>query len=715
MENELKCTNGRKILTISLLVSNRKDTIRKCMESIKPLLDAVPSELIAVDTGCTDGSVDIVREYTDKIVPFVWCNDFSAARNAGLMQATGEWFLYLDDDEWFEDVTEIIEFFNSGEYKEYDIAWYIVRNYLDSKGENYKDTQVSRMCKRTPELRFVNKVHECFSHTGPMIKLFTSYVHHYGYVFKSEAEAKKHSERNVSLLLQELEQAPSSLRLLSQLIQEYRAIKRFEEARELCEKILAETKEPYGNNFLQYIITSLPAIERIQNKEASAEEMLKKIRETYPLTKLSWLVCTIENVMVSENVGNYEAVLRKLPEYFVAHDYVQALGKEAKYQEVMDRAFYTSEDMYIHMLSNGVKFSADCKQYDLVNMLYERINKLPEGAVSEEKLQLYAGYLFKIYLESGNGKLFFEQYGKLLERSRERDKICANIEKLWLRIPAKRGELADGFEAFHRKEPIFLLLHLLYWLQREDRQEVSRTIREYFSVSKGKFDAYMVSLCLATPIYEEEVLRYVDFTTFQQGVALYLKEKLYGDVWNLKQPEPVWNQKYVLYWHYANMAWEEDKLLHEENVSAQMLLEYANAVLTYASFYFSKEMLTEENRRWLPRNCQFALYVKVAWAVKQQGNSKGWTESMKQAAKVYPPMIAALQSVLKEEAKREEEKQAAKVSPEMRQLAAELKKNIYDLLVAGQQEEVRELLNALKQYVPDDKEIEELEEMLGIW
>ena len=66
-----------------MLVSNHVEYIRQAMEALKPLLDAVPSELIVVDTkgAETDGSIDIVREYTDKIYPFIWCNDFSAARN----------------------------------------------------------------------------------------------------------------------------------------------------------------------------------------------------------------------------------------------------------------------------------------------------------------------------------------------------------------------------------------------------------------------------------------------------------------------------------------------------------------------------------------------------------------------------------------------------------------------------------------------------------
>ena len=122
------------VLSISLLVSNRLDTIRKCMESLRPILEVLPSELIAVDTvepGKSDGSIEVVREYTEKIVPFAWCNDFAAARNAGLKMAQGEWFMYIDDDEWLEDVSPIIAFFESGEYKNYKSANYTVRSYTN--------------------------------------------------------------------------------------------------------------------------------------------------------------------------------------------------------------------------------------------------------------------------------------------------------------------------------------------------------------------------------------------------------------------------------------------------------------------------------------------------------------------------------------------------------------------------------------------------------
>ena len=113
-------------LTIGLLVSNRIKYIRQVMEALKPLLDAVPSELIAVDTKGedSDGSIEVVKEYTDKVYPFTWCNDFAAARNVTFEHARGEWYMYLDDDEVFDDVQEIIDFFLSGEYKNFGAGYY---------------------------------------------------------------------------------------------------------------------------------------------------------------------------------------------------------------------------------------------------------------------------------------------------------------------------------------------------------------------------------------------------------------------------------------------------------------------------------------------------------------------------------------------------------------------------------------------------------------
>ena len=71
--------------------------LTECLESLKNGVD----EIIITDTGSSDNSVEIARRYTDKIFFFQWCDDFSAAKNYCLEQATGDWIVFLDADEYF--------------------------------------------------------------------------------------------------------------------------------------------------------------------------------------------------------------------------------------------------------------------------------------------------------------------------------------------------------------------------------------------------------------------------------------------------------------------------------------------------------------------------------------------------------------------------------------------------------------------------------------
>lgn len=216
--------NKSVVLTISILISKKSDTVRKCLDSIKPILEAVNTELILTDTGCGEEVRKIIEEYTNHIIDFTWCHDFSKARNAGLKQAKGEWFLFLDDDEWFDDVSEIIGFFNSGEYKNYGLAVYQQRNYIDETGTSYKDSAVGRMIKLEKDICFQYAIHECFNRVPGKTKVLKTFVHHYGYVYKTREELFAHFERNVNLLLKEQEKDPDNLKHTIQLMQEYNAV-----------------------------------------------------------------------------------------------------------------------------------------------------------------------------------------------------------------------------------------------------------------------------------------------------------------------------------------------------------------------------------------------------------------------------------------------------------------------------------------------------------
>lgn len=218
------------VLSISLLTAGKKPELEKCLKSLLPLVQAVPSELIIVDTGCDRENRRLIERYATKIVDFAWCSDFAKARNAGLEKASGEWFLYLDDDEWFEDVSEIILFFETGEYKKYESAMYIQRNYENRRGTSYEDAPVGRMIRLDPEVRFVYSIHECFNRKVGKTKYFQCYVHHYGYVYDNREEKLRHARRNIIPLLEEHRKNPENLRHVLQLTQEYGCLEDYRES-----------------------------------------------------------------------------------------------------------------------------------------------------------------------------------------------------------------------------------------------------------------------------------------------------------------------------------------------------------------------------------------------------------------------------------------------------------------------------------------------------
>jgi tetratricopeptide (TPR) repeat protein len=82
-------------ISLVMIVKNEAANLPACLDSVNGQVD----ELIIVDTGSTDGTCAIARQYTDRIYHFTWCDDFSAARNFAIGKATGDWILSLDADE----------------------------------------------------------------------------------------------------------------------------------------------------------------------------------------------------------------------------------------------------------------------------------------------------------------------------------------------------------------------------------------------------------------------------------------------------------------------------------------------------------------------------------------------------------------------------------------------------------------------------------------
>ncbi|MCH8018826.1 glycosyltransferase family 2 protein, partial [candidate division KSB1 bacterium] len=82
-------------LSLCMIVKNEEEYLQECLESIEDVVD----EIIVVDTGSTDRTVEIARQFDAEVHHIPWNDDFAAARNESIKHASGDWILQLDADE----------------------------------------------------------------------------------------------------------------------------------------------------------------------------------------------------------------------------------------------------------------------------------------------------------------------------------------------------------------------------------------------------------------------------------------------------------------------------------------------------------------------------------------------------------------------------------------------------------------------------------------
>lgn len=87
-------------ISVCIIAKNEEARIEQCLQSVKPC----GFEIVVVDTGSTDRTKEIAARYADKVLDFAWCDDFSAARNFSLREASNNWIFMIDCDETIKEI-----------------------------------------------------------------------------------------------------------------------------------------------------------------------------------------------------------------------------------------------------------------------------------------------------------------------------------------------------------------------------------------------------------------------------------------------------------------------------------------------------------------------------------------------------------------------------------------------------------------------------------
>jgi len=366
MQIEKACKKGT--LSLCMIVKNEEKHLVRCLRSIRDVVD----EMIIVDTGSVDKTIDIAKVFGAKMFEFPWTEDFSAARNHSLAQATGDWILVLDADEVISsrDLDELKTLIHKRPSS--SVAYSIVtRNYMNNTnvigwtpsdgqypeeaGAGWVPSAKVRLFTRRKDVFFSNPVHELLEYSLNNANIPVSpckiIVHHYGKL-DMERDAQK-GEDYYLLGKIKYENDPTNLKYIYELARQAHLLKKYDEAVELWLKLLsliqADPQSPgfkiiakisYGDPLPEIYVQLAAAFLLLDRYEEAHKSALKAMEAKIKLKEYVTIYAHCEIIVGSLEKAfcALEELLKTMPDYapalFLTAVIYSLEGKEEKAQEL---------------------------------------------------------------------------------------------------------------------------------------------------------------------------------------------------------------------------------------------------------------------------------------------------------------------------------------------------------------------------------------------
>lgn len=193
---------ARPSISLCMIVKNEAAHLARCLASVRDWVD----EMVVVDTGSTDRTVEVAQGFGAKLTPHAWQDDFAEARNFSLGLATGDWVLVLDADEELDQATgaELRRVVADSAYNGYVLQ---VLNLMADGTQGL--LQAPRLFRNHRGVRYQGAIHETPRGLDPVGVAGVRVLHH-GYNLSPEQKAAKHAQR-VELLRRWVVREPASV------------------------------------------------------------------------------------------------------------------------------------------------------------------------------------------------------------------------------------------------------------------------------------------------------------------------------------------------------------------------------------------------------------------------------------------------------------------------------------------------------------------------
>ena len=269
-------------LSLCMIVKDEEEMLGRCLAAVKPAVD----EMIVVDTGSSDRTVEIAKEHGATVLHHEWTGDFSAARNVSLEAASGDWVIYLDADEVLvEEDADRLRALTGRTWRE---AFALIEtNYTGDVEDGTAMTHNAlRMFRNRPHYRFKGRLHEQMAYALPgylaeRLEYTQLRIEHYGYLGVVR-DAKDKSRRNLELLEQQAAEGNESAFQSFNLGSEYlalgeceTAVSHFEKSWRMLERDPGRTVYPYVPTLANRFVTALRELDRLDDADLQAQAGLE--------------------------------------------------------------------------------------------------------------------------------------------------------------------------------------------------------------------------------------------------------------------------------------------------------------------------------------------------------------------------------------------------------------------------------------------------------
>ncbi|OSB16888.1 glycosyl transferase [Clostridium sporogenes] len=374
-------------LSIAMIVKNEEKYIENTLKPLKKLQKYIDSEIVIVDTGSTDNTLEIAKQYTDKVYFHEWNNNFGDMRNTSINYCTGDWILIVDADEVLYDIEELARLIRNKKINKYNGLFVKIVNFNKDVKNSISNGAISPLLRifKKGTVKYEGIVHEQPRFTNPIMDTNIRFIH-YGYDNNNYKLMEYKFKRNLSLLMKELKKDEDNIYIIFQIAVSYSMHKDLKEALKYIEIAYEKAKSKIQNYI--YVIDKYCFILHSLREHRL---LLEKVEEA--LSKEEFIDFYFYKGESCYNLGKYEDAIEAYNKYL--NFYEKLKNNNLIFNNTLSVVTRSLRDIVIYNLSTS---------YFKIKKYYKALNTILQ-IQDREMLKDKAFIIFKIIVE---GKLWSE-------------------------------------------------------------------------------------------------------------------------------------------------------------------------------------------------------------------------------------------------------------------------------------------------------------------